>query len=112
MIAGDEPTGGITNYFAGPPTQWRRSIPHYARAAVHNLYRNIEVSYYFRGEDLEFNLHIRPGSDLRTARFRVASAIPRLESTAIFSSSAREGSVIVCTAQAPTSSIMLALRNP
>jgi uncharacterized protein (TIGR03437 family) len=73
-LRGTETAGGVTNYFEGSGARWRAGVPRFAAVRVHNLYRNVDVSYYFRDERLEFDLHLRPGADSRKPRFDLRGA--------------------------------------
>jgi uncharacterized protein (TIGR03437 family) len=73
--AGEDPTGGVSHYIAGSDQdQWRSSVPHYARVHLRNLYRNTDISYYFRDGHLEFDIVLRPGSDPGAPRFGLPGA--------------------------------------
>jgi uncharacterized protein (TIGR03437 family) len=73
--AGEDATGGVTNYFASADeARWRTAVPHYSQVRVHNLYRNTDIAYYFRDYRFEFDIHMRPGSDSRDLRFGMKGA--------------------------------------
>lgn len=70
---GEDPTGGVSHYFAGNQAFWR-TAPHYSRLRVPSLYSNTDVEYYFRDGRLEFDVTLRPGSDPRKVRFDLQGA--------------------------------------
>lgn len=51
-------------------------MPHYARVRARGLYRGVDVVYYFRGDTLEFDSTVRPGSDPAALRFRLPGSAP------------------------------------
>jgi hypothetical protein len=63
-ITGMEPTGGVSNYLRGNNTeQWHTSIPQYAKVRVAGVYDGIDVVFYSRGSDLEYDFIVAPGAD-------------------------------------------------
>src|SRR5437016_4687100 len=70
VLAGEDPTGGVTHYFIGSKAaEWQTGVSHYSRVQVRGLYPGIDLTYYFREERLEFDLTIRPGSDPEMLHF-------------------------------------------
>lgn len=70
-----EPAQGVTNYFEGPDAgNWRPGVTHCSKVQVIELYRNVDVAYYFHDERLEFDLRLRPGSDSGMPRFGLHGA--------------------------------------
>ena len=58
-------------YFRGnDPSKWRTHVPHYAKVRYRNIYEGIDLVYYGRGRDLEYDFIVRPGAD--PAQIRVA----------------------------------------
>ncbi|MEO7145135.1 MAG: SBBP repeat-containing protein, partial [Bryobacteraceae bacterium] len=75
VLGGMESTGGVSHYFKGSDqAQWRTGIPHYSQVQVHGLYRHVDVSYHFQDQRLEFDIHMRPGSDSGAPRFELPGA--------------------------------------
>jgi uncharacterized protein (TIGR03437 family) len=67
-LEGAEPTGGVTNYLLGnDPTAWRLGVIQYASVRAKEVYRGIDVIYYFQEQELEFDMIISPGADLSIA---------------------------------------------
>ncbi|HET7698830.1 MAG TPA: FG-GAP-like repeat-containing protein [Vicinamibacterales bacterium] len=63
------------NYFVGrDPSRWKRRIPTFAEIRRDGIYRGIDVVYYGRGRQLEYDLRVHPGADPRMVRLRVAGA--------------------------------------
>src|SRR5579859_5346572 len=77
VVIAEEPTGGVSHYFAGSDSKDSLAdLPHYNRVQIHNLYRHIDVSYYFRDEHFEFDVTLRHGADAGALRFEMPGAKP------------------------------------
>ncbi|MEJ2419596.1 MAG: hypothetical protein P8Y45_22260, partial [Exilibacterium sp.] len=54
---------GLSHYLTGSSANhWRKGVPHYARVAISELYRGIDLIFYGNHGELEFDFRIRPGS--------------------------------------------------
>jgi len=63
-IDGLEATGGISNYLLGKTAKnWHKNIPQYGRVRVNDVYDGIDLVFYGRGHELEYDFVVRPGSD-------------------------------------------------
>jgi len=63
-ISGRHPQQGRVNYFIGSdPRQWVTGIATYGEIAYKNLYPGIDMKFYGRGQELEYDIIIAPGSD-------------------------------------------------
>ncbi|MGH9665744.1 MAG: SBBP repeat-containing protein, partial [Bryobacteraceae bacterium] len=61
---GLEPLGSYSNYFLGKTEKdWFTGIPHYARVRYKNVYPGIDVVYYVKGRDVEYDFEVAPGAD-------------------------------------------------
>ena len=70
---------GKVNYILGnDPRQWRLGLRTYERVKYHELYPGIDAVYYGNQKQLEFDLVLKPGADLRSIRMRF-SGTPRLD---------------------------------
>lgn len=67
---GLEPTPGRVNYLVGDRRNHRTEVPTFARVAYEGGYDGIDVVYYGRGIDLEYDFVVAPGAD--HSRVRVA----------------------------------------
>ena len=57
---------GRSNYFLGnDPAKWHANIPTFARVRVTGVYPGIDVVYYGRNGQLEFDVIVHPGADPR-----------------------------------------------
>lgn len=73
-LAGADPTATVTgveklpgeaNYFLGnDPKAWRTHIPTFGRVAYHNVYPGVDLVYYGRSGQLEYDFVVAPGADL------------------------------------------------
>ena len=53
-----------THYFLGNnPTEWRTDVPHYGQVVYESLYPGIDLVYYGRGGQLEYDLVVAPGAN-------------------------------------------------
>ncbi len=63
-ISGVDPLPGTANYFLGSDRHdWHTNIPTYARVRYQDVYPGIDVVYYGRDRQLEFDLIVRPRTD-------------------------------------------------
>jgi beta-propeller repeat-containing protein len=68
-IIGLDEMPGKSNYFIGSdPKKWRVNIPNYSRVKYHNAYPGVDVVFYGKGRQLEYDFIVAPGADFRTAR--------------------------------------------
>lgn len=55
---------GRVNYIVGNnPANWKTNIPTYARVRYRDVYPGIDIDYYGRQEELEYDFVVRPGAD-------------------------------------------------
>jgi len=77
---GLEKLPGESNYFAGgDPRHWRTHVPHFARVRAAQVYPGIDLIYYGKGRELEFDFVVAPGADPRIIRLHFDGATPRLD---------------------------------
>jgi uncharacterized repeat protein (TIGR01451 family) len=70
-IRGVQRLPGASNYLVGDQaSKWRRGVPQFARVEVKGLYPGVDVSYYGRGDRLEFDLSLAPHVDPRQIALR------------------------------------------
>src|SRR5262245_48550708 len=68
-------TGGTVNYLIGnDPKQWRIGIPTYSGVKYANVYRGIDVVYYARQRQLEYDFIVSPGAHPEAIRLRFEGA--------------------------------------
>src|SRR5712664_2858829 len=65
-VLGQEELPGKVNYFVGTnPGRWRTNIDTYGRILYRDLYPGIDLTYYRREGQLEYDFVVRPHADLR-----------------------------------------------
>ena len=70
-----DPLPGHSNYFIGnDPKQWRTDIAQYRRVRYHDVYPGVDVVYYGKDGQLEFDVEAAAGVDLAHVRLRVDGA--------------------------------------
>ena len=64
QIAASDRLPGISNYLMGNnPRQWHTDVPHYARVHYPGIYPGIDLVYYGRQQQLEYDFVVSPGAD-------------------------------------------------
>jgi hypothetical protein len=63
-VAGVDELPGRVNYFVGnDPRQWRTNIPTYAKVRYRGVYPGIDLIYYGKGKQLEYDFIVAPGAN-------------------------------------------------
>jgi hypothetical protein len=63
-LTGIEALPGTSNYFSGPdPKLWQTRVSQFAKVRYSNLYPGIDVIFYFRDGQLEYDVVALPGAD-------------------------------------------------
>ena len=63
-ISGEGELGGKSNYYSGSDRRrWVRDVPSYARVRYEKVYPGVDVVYYGRQRELEYDFHLAPGAD-------------------------------------------------
>ncbi|HEV8129751.1 MAG TPA: SBBP repeat-containing protein [Acidobacteriota bacterium] len=74
-VTGIDPLAARSNYFIGnDPAKWRVNVPHFARVRYQNVYRGIDLVYYGKERQLEYDFVIAPGADPRSIRLEFEGA--------------------------------------
>jgi hypothetical protein len=67
---------GKVNYmFGNDPRRWRMGLSTYERVAYHELYPGIDVVYHGNQKQLEFDLVLKPGADVKSVRMRFSGPV-------------------------------------
>ena len=70
-----EPAAGVANYLTGSDAgTWIRAVPRYRQLRRADLYPGIDLVYYSRGGELEFDLVVKPGADPSRIRMEIGGA--------------------------------------
>jgi hypothetical protein len=73
QVEGSERLAGISNYFLGnDPRAWRTNVANYAKVRYRNVYPGIDLIYYGRGGELEYDFVVAPGADPRKIEFELS----------------------------------------
>ncbi|HLF84156.1 MAG TPA: SBBP repeat-containing protein, partial [Blastocatellia bacterium] len=60
---------GKSNYFIGnDPQKWRVNVPNYAKVKYEQVYPGVDIVYYGKQRQLEYDLIVAPGADLQQIR--------------------------------------------
>ena len=80
-VMGVEQLPGTSSYFAGSdPKLWHTRIPQFGRVRYSHLYPGVDVIFYFREGQLEYDVVAAPGADASAVRLKVERASVRLTS--------------------------------
>ncbi|HEX7333951.1 MAG TPA: SBBP repeat-containing protein [Pyrinomonadaceae bacterium] len=75
QVEGQEELPGKIHYFTGnDPAKWRRNIPTYKRAYFKDVYPGIDVVYYGKQHELEYDFVVAAGANPKLIRFTVEGA--------------------------------------
>jgi uncharacterized protein (TIGR03437 family) len=70
---GAEPRIARSNYFIGnDPAKWRTGVVNYGRVRFAEVYRNIDLVYYGKDGQLEYDWIVTPGADVSKIRLKFA----------------------------------------
>jgi Beta-propeller repeat len=77
VLTGLDPLPGTSNYFIGnDPARWHTGVPTFSRVRAQGLYPGIDVVFYGNERQLEYDLVVAPGADLRRVRLTFAGTEP------------------------------------
>jgi len=75
MTVGMERLPGRSHYFRGRAIEsWHENVPSFGKVRYENVYPDIDLIYYYRDRQLEFDFLLQPGADARTIRLRLDGA--------------------------------------
>lgn len=74
-INGVGPLAGRSNYFIGSDrSKWRAGAPHYEKVAYENIYEGIDLVYYGKQRQMEYDFVLAPGSKAEKIRLAFTGA--------------------------------------
>lgn len=69
-----------TNFYIGNDrSKWRTGVPNYGRLAVHSLYPGVDLVYYGKPGELEYDLSLKPGANPNQIRLRLEGGHTKLD---------------------------------
>jgi len=75
QMQGEEPLPGRSNYLIGnDPSKWLTGVPHYARVRYRDVYPGVDVLYYGKDQQLEYDFIVHPGTEPDSIRMKVQGA--------------------------------------
>jgi hypothetical protein len=61
---GEQPLPGTANYFLGnDPRQWRTAVPTFSQVRYSEVYPGVDLDFYGRQDQLEYDFIVAPGAD-------------------------------------------------
>lgn len=74
-VSGEDELPGKTHYFTGSsPSGWRTNVPNYSKVRYAQIYPGVDLVYYGREQQLEYDFVVSPGADPRSIRLKIAGA--------------------------------------
>ena len=75
-ISGIDELPGKSSYFIGnDPKRWHTNIPSYAKVKYSNVYPGVDLVYYGKQGQLEYDFVVRPGAEPRHILMRVGEGM-------------------------------------
>lgn len=72
---GENQLPGKVNYFIGRDrSKWHTNVPTYSQVRFKNVYQGIDLTYYGKQHQLEYDFDVHPGADPRQIRFAIDGA--------------------------------------
>ena len=69
-----DPLAARTDYFRGNRANWRANVPSYSRVRYRAVYPGVDVVYYGKQNQLEYDFVLQPGADPRAIRMKFSGA--------------------------------------
>lgn len=74
-VSGENELPGRSNYFFGnDPAKWRAGVSSYSRVVYKGVYRGVDLVYYGKGRELEYDLKVAAGANSAAIRIRFEGA--------------------------------------
>ena len=75
-VQGEQPMAARSNYLIGnDPGKWLIGVPHYARVRYQEVFPGVDVLYYAKDRQLEYDFIVQPGTDPDSIRMTVQGAL-------------------------------------
>jgi hypothetical protein len=76
---GEDPLPGKANYFTGnDPSKWQKDVPTFGKVRLQGVYPGIDLVYYGRQGQLEYDFVVSPGADPSSIRWGFDGATAKL----------------------------------
>jgi hypothetical protein len=90
---GRDPQAGIVSYFFGnDPKKWRSGIPTFGKVRYSDIYRGVDLVFYGKQRQLEYDFVVAPGADPSRIAWQIAGARSSLD---------RDGNLVLNTTHGP-----------
>jgi hypothetical protein len=74
-LVGQDQLQGTSNYFVGnDPKRWHTGVPQYSKVRYVSVYPGVDLLYYGKQQELEYDFVLRPGANLSAIRLRIEGA--------------------------------------
>jgi len=74
-LQGEGELPGKSNYLMGnDPSRWQTNVPTYSRVRYRDLYPGIDLTYYGKQGEIEYDFIVRPGADPEAIRLKFPNA--------------------------------------
>lgn len=74
-VSPEDKIQGVSNYLLGDnPQRWHTNIPHYSRVGYAGIYPGVNLVYYGRQQQLEYDFMLAPGADPSHIQLQVEGA--------------------------------------
>jgi uncharacterized repeat protein (TIGR01451 family) len=81
VVSGTEPMPGKSNYFIGNnPAKWHRDIPQFGRVQYQGVYPGIDLVYYGKQGQIEYDFRVAPGADPKQITLNFDGASTHIDS--------------------------------
>ncbi len=71
---GEAPIATKVSYFIGPKDQWKTGLRTFGKVVYKNLWPGIDLIYFGKGQQMEYDLVVHPGADPSQIRFAYRGA--------------------------------------
>jgi hypothetical protein len=73
-LEAEEPQAGRSHYYVGDRSRWRGDVGHFGRVTYRDAYPGVDVTFYGRQAELEYDFVLAPGADPAQIRLRLEGA--------------------------------------
>src|SRR5205807_6647695 len=78
-VSGVDANSGKSNYFIGSdPGKWQTDVPNYSKVRYKDTYPGIDLVYYGKQQQLEYDFVVAPGADPRAIELDIQTDPPAI----------------------------------